>query len=70
MTGKHFGPAESSVTSRDAASDTSPETWPEVYATPQLKRFGTLTELTLSGTKSGNFETNVLTAKYKPKPKS
>lgn len=43
---------------------------PPTYATPRLERFGTLTELTLSGTTTGNFETNVLTKKYRPKPKS
>lgn len=70
MTGKHFGPAErSTIPGRGPAQDAS-EGWPAVYATPELKRFGTLTELTLSGTKSGSFETGVLTAKYKPKPKS
>lgn len=44
--------------------------WPATYTTPRLKKFGTLTELTLSGTASGNFETNILTRKFKPKPKS
>jgi hypothetical protein len=45
-------------------------TWPECYSSPRLDTFGTLTQLTLSGTATGNFETNVLTRKYRPKPTS
>lgn len=45
-------------------------TWPEYYSTPRLDTFGTLTQLTLSGTATGNFETNALTRKFRPKPKS
>jgi hypothetical protein len=43
---------------------------PPTYTTPRLERFGTLTELTLSGTTTGAFETNALTKKYRPKPTS
>ena len=73
MTEKQSGTAASdraSHSSPGGANPSSAEAWPVRYSTPRLKKFGTLTELTLSGTASGNFETNLLTKKYKPKPKS
>jgi hypothetical protein len=78
MIDKRFG-RDSAERQADAASprpgetlhaDNAASTWPANYAPPRLKKFGTLTELTLSGTASGNFETNILTRKFRPKPKS
>lgn len=78
MIDKRFG-RDSAKEQTDAESPPAKETshdgqaasmWPTTYATPRLKKFGTLTELTLSGTASGNFETNILTRKFRPKPKS
>lgn len=53
-----------------SAAPSSALVWPESYSTPRLQRFGTLTELTLSGTQDGIVENNIFTQKYRPKLKS
>jgi hypothetical protein len=70
MTDKQSGTGNPSPSQEPATLEPPTSTWPETYSTPRLKKFGTLTQLTLSGTQSGNFEINLLTKKYKPKPKS
>jgi hypothetical protein len=70
MTDKQSGPGNPAPLQESAPQQSQSAAWPEAYSTPRLKKFGTLTQLTLSGTASGNFEMNLLTKKYKPKPKS
>lgn len=70
MTEKPSGRGNPAPSPASAPQQGHSASWPETYAPPRLKKFGTLTQLTLSGTASGSFEVNLLTKKYKPKPKS
>lgn len=70
MTDNQFGPDNPNAAPGNGEMESGSTAWPETYSAPRLRKFGTLTQLTLSGTQSGNFEMNLLTKKYKPKPKS
>ena len=63
-------PARGDASSPASSASPAALVWPASYSTPRLQKFGTLTELTLSGAATGNFETNLLTQKFRPKPKS